>query len=174
MTYDALGQCITNERLPARLRCLYTRLMCSLFVEASVMDKVAETRTTFVMDDLNNIEHALPPPIHALDSDVDMHNSLKKELLACLNTNSSFTIPGPTESGPELTLALTELIEELTQHALGTAAVLPFLRDCFDGQPFFLTKRGDAEHGRLWVEGGWTADETTADENAAITASAAL
>lgn len=71
-------------------------------------------------------------------------------------------------------VVVPELIEELTQHALGTAAVLPFLRDCFDGQPFFLTKRGDAEHGRLWVEGGWTAGETTADENAAITASAAL
>ena len=114
VTYDALSQCITNERLPPKLRCLYARLMCSLFVEGAPMDKVAETRTTFVIDDLANIQQALPSPKLAVDTDAEMHSALKKELLVCLNTNSSFTIPGATEGAAELTLALTELVEELT------------------------------------------------------------
>ena len=86
------------------------------------MDKVAETRTTFVIHELDSVEHALPPPQQtaagdastSFAADAAQHPVLKKDVLACLNSCSTFTIPGPTEGADELTLALCELIRELT------------------------------------------------------------
>lgn len=50
-------------------------------------------------------------------------------------------------------VVLPELVEELTQHTLGTRQALPFWETCFNGQPFFLTSRTDEEHRILWEQG---------------------
>ena len=51
---------------------------------------------------------------------------------------------------PVRAIVLPEFIEEITAEALGATASLPFWRDCFGAQPFFLTQRGTAEHNWLW------------------------
>jgi len=48
---------------------------------------------------------------------------------------------------------LTEFIEELTQHVIGTRQTLPFWETCFGEHPFFLTDPATAEHVEMWAEG---------------------
>ena len=56
------------------------------------------------------------------------------------------------DSGERSTL-LEDYVEELIEHTVGAELTLPFLAQCFEGQPFYLTTPGSDEHRALWAEG---------------------
>ena len=190
MPYSALLQCVINERLPSDLRCLYTRLMLSLYIEGRGIDRVMATRTVFAVDDLGKasglvwhnvggtrpkdgeeitnarlsaaLQHSagrrldgakvltqedwdtlgitglhtdcyvesgstffkpvaldLLPGHHAgaLGDEAEEHCShrhLRKEALLCLNNKATFNVPEFEKDEAKLTLALMELVQELT------------------------------------------------------------
>jgi hypothetical protein len=113
VTYDALLQCICNERLPSNLRCLYTRLMLHIYVARPKVDRM-RNHDCFVLDELGNTQE-LPQP--SWENDHDGHSRLKTEVIMCIKNKSNFSVPEYEAGDADLNQALMELIEEMT--ALG-------------------------------------------------------
>jgi len=134
MSYNALLQCFKNERLPATLRCLYARLMLTLYVQRPSVDKIVRTRTCFAYDTLGEVGPVLASVKHPVDLDVQPHEELKKEVLHCLGNKSSFNVPEYEANEAKLTLVLMELVDEFIslgyysdEKVLQTELILPVI-----------------------------------------------
>jgi hypothetical protein len=117
MSYDALLQCLVNERLPSRLRFLYTRLMLTLYMEVTPVDRVLAIQTVFGISDMKSEDFGLPGAqvcANADDGDHRHHQLLRKEVSQCLGHKSTFNLPDNDDGESHLTLALLELTQEMT------------------------------------------------------------
>jgi hypothetical protein len=145
ISYDALLQGVSNERLPPKLCSVFARLMRTLYVERPRVDHVLRLRTSFFLDEIKN-DHApsLPAPLQNIDAggdfqktnldlkelsgagslgskldatsggNVESHQALKKAVLLYFKNHQTFTIPEAEPGESELTLAMMELLDELT------------------------------------------------------------
>jgi hypothetical protein len=116
VTYDALLQCICNERLPSNLRCLYTRLMLHIYVARPKVDRM-RNHDSFVLDELGDTGDMAELPQPVWENDHDRHIRLKTEVIMCIKNKSNFSVPEYEPGDADLNQALMELIEEIT--ALG-------------------------------------------------------
>jgi len=116
VTYDALLQCICNERLPSNLRCLYTRLMLHIYVARPKVDRM-RNHDSFVLDELGDTGDTAELPQPIWENDHDRHIRLKTEVIMCIKNKSNFSVPEYEPGDADLNQALMELIEEIT--ALG-------------------------------------------------------
>jgi len=88
--------------------------MLSLYVQRPSVDQIVRTQTCFAYDTLGETHHVLPGVKHDLQSEVEPHQQLKKEVLQCLSNHSSFNIPEYEAGEAHLSHSLIELVHELT------------------------------------------------------------
>ncbi len=122
VTYEALLQGITNDRIPAKLRCAYTRVLHHTFVARPPVDHVIPYRTTLVLDDIGmDASTDLPSPLFDPGADFDGFKTLKSELLICLSNNTAATVPEHEPGMNAFVLSMTRLCAELLKLGFFTA-----------------------------------------------------
>jgi hypothetical protein len=157
MSYDALLQCLVNERLPSDLRFLYSRLMLTLYLEVTPIDRVLAVRTVLGVGEIGKDDFQLAGAelrAQAGDSHDTQHNMLRKEVLLCLGNKSTFRLPDREGCDAHLTLALLELTQEMTacgyysEERMLHYELIPALVNVIDFSLDVVVLPVDLRHGR--------------------------
>eukprot|EP00960_Hanusia_phi_P041716 755135-Hanusia_phi.AAC.5 len=104
--FNTILQCICNERLPYKLRTLYSRLMNHLYFKQLFINGEANLKTVFTIEDLAS------DPFSVLEREEkysDIHRVLKRELLALFGNHSSFFVPEVEKGSNEFAMGLIQL-----------------------------------------------------------------
>jgi hypothetical protein len=113
VTYEALLQGITNDRIPAKLRCAYTRVLHHAVVVRPPVDYVTPYHTTLILDEIAHASSNLPLPVFKPGADLDNFKTLKSELLLCLSNNTAASVPENEPGINAFVLSVTCLFAEL-------------------------------------------------------------